>query len=399
MIGQGPRGHDGLRCKAARQRRREFHERLRHMEQHHLHHHHGKFLQQYTYFRYIRPAGILFSLAVFYILFSITGSQWLGLLFAGLLAAREAVHCFFFWKLEKNVIKPMIKLKQGLDEVAQGNYTVKVRNDLSGDLGSVIDAFNDMTEKLYASEILQAEYEENRKMLIANISHDLKTPITAIQGYTEALLEGTAVVAHTTDKYLKIIHQNSVYVNHLIDDLFLFAKLDMQKLEFQFQCVPFKNFMDDLMEEYQLDFTEQAISFCYDNVITGEEQVKLDGKRFHQAINNILSNAVQHNANRQLAIRVRVYRQAEGVGIDISDNGPGIAHDKVPFIFDRFYRVHTERPKEMTGSGLGLAIARELIEAHGGHITVVSTLGKGTCFTIELPVWPDSEGETLCSVC
>jgi signal transduction histidine kinase len=198
---------------------------------------------------------------------------------------------------------------------------------------------------------------------------------------------------------LKIIHQNSVYVNHLIDDLFLFAKLDMQKLEFQFQCVPFKNFMDDLMEEYQLDFTEQAISFGYDNVITGEEQVKLDGKRFHQAINNILSNAVQHNANRQLAIRVRVYRQAEGVGIDISDNGPGIAPDKVPFIFDRFYRVHTERPKEMTGSGLGLAIARELIEAHGGHIRVVSTLGKGTCFTIELPVWPDSEGETLCSVC
>lgn len=398
MFGQGPREQESLRREAARQRRREFHARLRHMEQHHRHHH-GKFLQQYTYFRYIRPAGILFSLAVFYILFTITGNQWLGLLFAGLLAAREAVHCFFFWKLEKNVIKPMIKLKQGLDEVARGNYTVKVRNDLSGDLGSVIDAFNDMTEKLYAGEILQVEYEENRKMLIANISHDLKTPITAIQGYAEALLEGTAVAADTTDKYLKIIHQNSVYVNHLIDDLFLFAKLDMQKLEFQFRCVSFKSFMDDLMEEYQLDFSEQAISFGYENEIGGEAQVKLDGKRFRQAINNILSNAVQHSVTRQWAIRVRVYRQAEGVGIAISDNGPGIAPDKVPFIFDRFYRVHTERPKEMTGSGLGLAIARELIEAHGGHITVVSTLDEGTCFTIELPVWPENEGETLCSVC
>lgn len=118
----------------------------------------------------------------------------------------------------------MEKLKQGLDEVAEGNYDTKVKYDKPNDLGLLIASFNEMTEKLYESEKMQAEYEENRNSLIANISHDLKTPMTAIQGYIEALLEGTVTDAENRNKYLRTIHHNTAYVNKLIDDLFRFRR-------------------------------------------------------------------------------------------------------------------------------------------------------------------------------
>ncbi|CUH95278.1 putative membrane protein [Propionispora sp. 2/2-37] len=360
----------------------------------HHHHHRSRFLRQYKYFHYLRPFGILFTLLVLYLALSWADSKEMIIFFVVILALKEMIHFFFLWRLEKNIFKPMISLKQGLDEVAKGNYTTKVKNELYGDLGSVIDAFNEMTEKLYEGEKLQIEYEENRKALIANISHDLKTPITAIQGYVEALLEGAFNTGENKHKYLKTIHHNIIYVNRLIDDLFLFAKLDMQKLEFQYHCTKIRAFMEDLIAEYQFDFTEKNIQFHYDAQLEEHIQVRLDGKRFHQAISNILTNAVQYGPATGLVIQVRLYRRENFAAIDIQDNGPGIPAEKLAFVFERFYRIHTERPKE-AGTGLGLAIAKELIEAHGGHITLSSMENQGSCFTILLPLWQEDQGEVV----
>jgi signal transduction histidine kinase len=286
----------------------------------------------------------------------------------------------------------MERLKQGLDEVAKGNYDIKVEYDKPNDLGLLIASFNEMTEKLYESERTQTEYEENRNSLIANISHDLKTPITAIQGYIEALLEGTVTTAGNKDKYLRTIHHNTVYVNKLIDDLFLFSKLDMQKLEFRYEDVLIRAFMNDLMEEYKFDLAERKIGFRYNVRLEHHYRVGLDGKRFHQAFNNIISNAVQHGPETDLSIEVELYKQDGFVCVSIKDNGPGIPEDKLPFIFDRFYRIDSERPKEFQSTGLGLAISKELVEAHGGKITVSSVAGN-TCFTIMLPISNGSEGD------
>ncbi|MBP2643006.1 MAG: integral rane sensor signal transduction histidine kinase [Firmicutes bacterium] len=351
----------------------------------HHYHNHARFLQQYRYFRYLRPVGILFTLIVFYIAFHWGGSRDIGFLIVGLFAAKEVVHYFLMLRLEKRIFTPMIELKKGLDEVAKKNYAYKVENTSFNDLSFLIDAFNEMTEKLYESEMVQAEYEENRKALVTNISHDLKTPITAILGYVEALLESGGNIDDAKRKYLKIIQHNTVYVNKLIDDLFLFAKLDMQKLEFHFQYIAIKAFMDDLMEEYRLDLAERNVNFCYQTQIDDTVEVALDGKRFQQALHNIITNAVQYGPETDLAIQVTLYSKNQKVGIDIQDNGPGIAEEKIPFLFDRFYRLASERPKEVEGTGLGLAIARELIEAHEGRISVRSKQGEGSCFTIMIP--------------
>ena len=373
-------------CCSDEQGHRNLHAKLRLI--HDLHH--EKFLQHYRYFRFIRPAFILFNLIILYLLFRWVGFKGIGIFFAALIVIKEILQFLFLLRLEKRIFKPMERLKQGLDEVAKGNYDIKVEYDKPNDLGLLIASFNEMTEKLYESERTQTEYEENRNSLIANISHDLKTPITAIQGYIEALLEGTVTTAENRDKYLRTIHHNTVYVNKLIDDLFLFSKLDMQKLEFRFEDVLIRAFMNDLMEEYKFDLAERKIGFRYNVRLEHDYRVGLDGKRFHQAFNNIISNAVQHGPETDLSIEVELYKQDGFVCVSIKDNGPGIPEDKLPFIFDRFYRIDSERPKEFQSTGLGLAISKELVEAHGGKITVSSVAGN-TCFTIRLPISNGSE--------
>lgn len=380
LFGSRPETHD----------QDHLHNNLRQFNTFHRHH---TFLRHYKYFRYLRPAALLFNLIILYLLFSWVGVKGIGLFFCLLILTKEIVQFFLLLRMEKRIFKPMEKLKQGLDEVAKGSYDTKVEYDKPNDISFLIDSFNEMTAKLSESEKIKAEYEQNRKSLIANISHDLKTPITAIQGYIEALLDGTAATAEHKNKYLKTIHHNVFYVNKLIDDLFLFAKLDMQKLDFNYENIPIRAFMNDLMEEYRFDLGERNIHVQYTVQLDKDYCIKLDGKRFHQAFNNLITNAVQHGPDKDLSIQVKLYHQTGFICIDIEDNGPGISEDKLPYIFKRFYRIETERPKDFSNTGLGLAIAKELIEAHQGIISVSSIEQQGTCFTIKFPVLSNCEGE------
>lgn len=370
-----------FRHHSGREKPNGFHSRWR--RHHELHH--NQYLRHYRYFRFFRPVGIVLSLFILYLLLSWVGIQETGIWLVVLFGIKEIAQFFFLLRLERRIFKPMEQLRQGLDEVSRGNFQVRVEYGRPNDLNLLIDAFNEMAGKLNEGEQLKKQYEENRKALIANISHDLKTPITVIQGHIEALLEGKVTAGNKT-AYLKTVYNNIVYVNKLIDDLFLFAKLDMQKLGLNYEVLPIRAFMRDLMEEYQFNFAEQQVAFHYGDELDRDYRVKLDGKRMKQALNNIFSNAVQHGPDTGLSIQVRLYRQDGLAGIDIRDNGPGIQADKLSLIFERFYRIDTERTKDFANSGLGLAIARELVEAHGGTICVNSSGCEGTCFTIMLPL-------------
>lgn len=354
--------------------------------------HHGRFLRHYKYFRYLRPAFILFNLLIIYLLFSWVGIKEVAIFFAVAIGLKELMQLLFLLRLEKRILLPMEKLRQGLDEVARGNYSITLEYDKPNDLELLIAAFNTMTEKLSNSEKRQAEYEANRKALVANISHDLKTPITAIQGYIEALVEGTVAAGEGQRKYLQTIHKNTVYVNKLIDDLFLFAKLDMQKLDLHFERVHIGQFMQDLMEEYKFELAEQNVRLLYHPHLAADYWLQVDGKRIRQALSNLINNAVVHSPGQDLLITVRLYQQAGSICLDIADNGPGIPADKLPFIFDRFYQIDAERPKNCASTGLGLAIARELVEAHQGTLAVSSGRQHGSCFTVRLPL-PQAQEE------
>ncbi|MBJ6726707.1 sensor histidine kinase [Geomesophilobacter sediminis] len=385
-------GHDARFNPCATQRCEELQARMRRIHEH-FHAHHHEFQQYHRFFRYARPVILLFNLTMLYLLFSWAGFKAFGIFFAVLIAIKEIFQFVFLLRLEQRIMIPIEQLRQGVDQVARGNYDINLECRIPNDLGMLIAAFNEMALQLREGERVKAEYEENRKNLVANISHDLKTPITAIQGHIEALLDQPELAADRQEKYLKVIHNNAGYLNRLIDDLFLFSKLDMQKLDFRFQPMPIRNYLRDVMEEYQIEMEGRGIGFRYADLLPDQPQVLLDGKRLYQAINNIVANAKAHGRSRELSLQVRLYRRGAWIAIDIEDNGPGIPEDKLPHIFERFYRVDAERTKDLESTGLGLAITRELLQAHGGEVSVASGEGAGACFTLLLPEYAEPVGE------
>ncbi len=367
----------------------EFHD-IKHEHYYKIHKKHHKHKNEFRlchrYLIWLRPAALFINIFIIYLIFKFVGVKAITLLFAAIFTAKEVAHLYIYWRLEKRIMKPIESLKTGVEQISKGNYEVRVQKNVYNEIGILIDEFNKMAEKLQQGEKLKKEYEENRKTLIANISHDLKTPITSINGYVEALLDGVADSPAAINSYLKTIHNNTEYINRLIDDLFLFSKLDMQKLDFKFEKVSIKPFMRDMMEEFSFILGEKNINFKFIDKIERELEVNIDGKRIYQTIRNIIGNAVKYGHEENLAISIELSNEKDYIKIDISDNGPGIAKNKIPYVFDRFYRIDTERTKSLMSTGLGLAIAKELLEAHGGKISVSSILTKGSTFTLELPI-------------
>ncbi|MCI1583820.1 MAG: HAMP domain-containing histidine kinase [Clostridium beijerinckii] len=288
--------------------------------------------------------------------------------------------------MEKRIMEPLEKLKDGVDQIAKGNYDVRIDNNVCNEIGVLIYDFNKMAETLSKAEKIQQEYEENRKDLIANISHDLKTPITSINGYIEALVDGVVTSPDKVNNYLKVIYNNTTYINNLIDDLFLFSKLDMQKLDFNFEKIKIRAFMADLMEEFNFVLKEKDIGFKFQDNLLEELDVNIDRKRIYQVIRNIIGNAMKYGRQQEQVIEVQLGNNDLYVNIEVKDNGPGIPQDKLPHIFNRFYRIDAERTKDFMSTGLGLAIAKEMVEAHDGRIHVNSIVGEGGSFIIQLPI-------------
>ena len=174
-----------------------------------------------------------------------------------------------------------------------------------------------MASKLEEGEKIKKEYEENRKALLANVSHDLKTPITCINGYVEGLLENV-VSKDNVDNYLKVIKSNAEYMNRLIDDLFLFSKLDMQKLDFKFEKTNIKLYLNDIVEEFSFILDEKEIKFSYEESIDTETFVNIDGKRLYRSIRNILDNAIKYGLDKEnLKIEMMLYKDKDSIFIGI----------------------------------------------------------------------------------
>lgn len=335
-------------------------------------------------FEIYRPAVLFINIVVILWVFKWFGIGIISIFFVTFFIIKEVMQYYLLWGLERRIMRPVKILKEGVEAIAKGDYSFRISYDINNEIGILIDEFNIMAEKLEKAEKIKAEYEENRKNLIANISHDLKTPITSIIGYIEAILDGIVSGSDKMNKYLKTIQSNIFYINNLIDDLFLFSKLDMQKLNFQFEKVNIQAFLEDAMEEFKFVLGEKGVGCSYYNDTTSEFEAKIDRKRIHQVIQNIIGNAVKYGSEN-LNIKVILQGEEDLIKINIADNGPGIPEDKLPYIFDRFYRIDTERTKDLMSTGLGLAIAKELIEAHHGRIEVSSVVGEGSCFSILLP--------------
>lgn len=167
---------------------------------------HREFHRMHKSVKYFRPFALLFNLLILFLLFKMADIKEIVLFIAALLIAKEIIQVLFLLRLEKKVFKPIEALKNGVEEIAQGNYDVRVECAMRNEIGLLVASFNEMARKLGESERIKSEYEENRKALVVNISHDLKTPITSLQGYVEAILDGD-IPPENKNKYLQIIHR------------------------------------------------------------------------------------------------------------------------------------------------------------------------------------------------
>ncbi|MPY17262.1 sensor histidine kinase [Paenibacillus glucanolyticus] len=280
--------------------------------------------------------------------------------------------------ITRSVVNPLDLLRNSAEHIKEGNLQFSLDLQTKDEIGQLNEAFEDMRKRLRASIQLRLQDEENRKELISNISHDLRTPITSIKGYIEGIRDGVADTPEKMDKYVNIIYAKAVDLDKLVGELFLYSKLDSKQVPFMFEPVDIIGFLDDCIDELQFILDEKGIQLEWMERTADRVEVIADLEKLKRTVLNIIGNAQNFMDKQPKTIRVSTRISPEWVTVEIQDNGMGIPRDAIPHIFERFYRVEPSRNSSTGGSGLGLAIASQIIEGHGGAIWAESELGVGT---------------------
>lgn len=284
----------------------------------------------------------------------------------------------------RSIIRPLNILRIGMNQIKEGDLDYSIQSETEDEIGQLCDDFEDM--RLRLKELIESriQYEEDIKELISNISHDLKTPLTAIKGYAEGLLDGVAVTPEKQEKYLKTILTKANDMSILVDELAFYTKIDCNTIPYSFKPINLHEYFDDCIEELGLDLEVKNVELTYINDTAPEVEVVADAEQLKRVINNIMGNAVKYLDKKEGHIQIRVHDKGNFVQIEIEDNGIGIPPADLNYIFDRFYRADASRNSKKGGSGLGLAISKKIIEDHGGRIWAESTLNEGTTILFTL---------------
>lgn len=278
----------------------------------------------------------------------------------------------------RSILRPLHKLQEATKQIRDGNldFTLDVEN--GDEVGLLCQDFEDMRLRLRESSEEKIQYDKESKELISNISHDLKTPITAIKGYVEGIRDGVASSPEKLDRYVRTIYNKANDMDRLIDELTFYSKIDTNKIPYNYTKINVAEYFGDCVEEVGLDMETRGIELGYFNYVDKSVTVIADAEQMKRVINNIIGNSLKYLDKKKGIINIRIRDDGDFIQIVIEDNGKGIAAKDVPLIFDRFYRTDSSRNSAKGGSGIGLSIVRKIIEDHGGRIWAVSKEGIGT---------------------
>lgn len=286
--------------------------------------------------------------------------------------------------LYRTIIRPLDTLKVATNEMKCGNLNYSISGNPADEIGQLCEDFDEM--RVHMKELIEErlQYEQDSKELISNISHDLKTPLTAIKGYAEGIMDGIADTPEKMEKYVKTIYTKANDMSVLVDELSFFTKIDSNTVPYNFMILDAREYFTDCIEELSLDMEVKNLKLDFTNDIPEGTKVSADPEQLKRVINNIIGNSVKYMDKPEGKITVRLCDAGEDVRVELTDNGPGIAKKDLQYVFDRFYRADASRNSKKGGTGLGLAIARKIIEEHGGRIWAESEEGVGTsiCFTM-----------------
>lgn len=292
--------------------------------------------------------------------------------------------------LYSSLIKPLNVLRMATANMKAGNLDFTISGDPEDELGQLCEEFEEMRVRLKEQVDARMRYEQDTVELISNISHDLKTPLTAIKGYAEGMLDGVADTEEKKQKYLRTIYTKASDMTALVDELSFYSKIDSNIVPYNFDRINVNAYFSDCVEDLGLDMEVKGVTLDYDTQVPVGMCMVADPEQLRRVVNNITGNAVKYMGKPEGHIDINVSVVDEAfVKIDIADNGVGIAQNDLEHIFERFYRADSSRGTKKGGTGLGLAIAKKIIEDHGGTISATSTFGEGTCFTFTVPVYTE----------
>ena len=281
----------------------------------------------------------------------------------------------------RSVATPLVKLRKATQNIKDGNLDFVLDVEGTDEFAELCRDFEEMRRRLKESAEEKLVLDKENKELISNISHDLKTPITAVKGYVEGIMDGVADTPEKMDRYVRTIYNKTVEMDHLINELTFYSKIDTNRIPYTFSKLNVEDYFSDCAEEVGLELETIGIQLCYANYVDSDVQVIADGEQIRRVIHNIISNAIKYmdrGKGMKGIIQIRVKDVGDFVQVEIEDNGKGIAAKDLPYIFDRFYRTDVSRNSAKGGSGIGLSIVRKILEDHGGKVWATSREDIGT---------------------
>lgn len=281
--------------------------------------------------------------------------------------------------ISKGIFQPVRNLSTAMQKIAEGNLDYSITTEEKGEFGDLFRNYEDMRLRLKESTEEKVQSERQNKELISNISHDLKTPITAIKGYVEGLMDGVADTPEKMDKYVRTIYNKANDMDRLINELTFYCSIDSNRIPYNFHRINVGEYFRDCIEEVGLELESENIRLNYSNVVDPATRIIADPEQLKRVINNIISNSIKYMDKPQGIIDIRILDEIDSIRIEIEDNGKGIAAKDLSNIFERFYRTDASRNSSKGGSGIGLSIVKKIIEDHGGYIWATSKENEGTC--------------------
>ncbi|MCL2800500.1 MAG: HAMP domain-containing histidine kinase [Treponema sp.] len=308
------------------------------------------------------------------------------LVFAVFIIVISIINNFLTHRMTKQIVKPLEPINEGVRQIKENNFSYRINYNENDEFQPVCDSFNEMAAKLETSTAQKKKDEANRKELIAGISHDLRTPLTSIKGYIEGIEAGVASTSEMREKYLAIIKEKAVNIEHILEHLFLFSKLDMDEFPISMRrsniTLAISDMIEDLIPEYLNKGLLVKLTEINDNYYVNADVLLL-----RNVIVNILENSVRYKTKDHGHMRIAVTQEDDYILLCLTDDGPGVNPDMLPKLFDIFYRTDPSRSKQ--GSGLGLAICVKIIERMGGKIYAQLPKTGGLAVMIEMPLLGD----------
>ncbi|MFG6115645.1 sensor histidine kinase [Halobacillus sp. MO56] len=301
-----------------------------------------------------------------------------GLRMAGMIIILAVTNGLLTYYVSRTILTPIKNLQVAAKKISEGDLDHLVQSKRNDELGELSETFETMRISLKEAEAERRKYERNRQELIASISHDLATPLTSIKGYVNGIQDGIANTPEKLERYLDTIYKKTDDMDALIHDLFLYSKLDVDRVPFDFEEVDLYAFFYDFIEEITFDLEQEGGSATLHARQNASYLVKADREQLRRVVKNIIQNSLKYIDKPHKDIHVHLHQEEDKVVVQIQDNGSGIAKEHLPCLFESFYRTDTSRNSSTGGSGLGLAIVKKIIDQHRGKTWAESEPGQGT---------------------